>query len=1156
MVRIFLGGACLLLAVAAWANDAEIVSIIGQGEARPAPAGEWKPAVVKQTLAPGAFVRTRDLSQIALLLQDRTQLRLNQNSMVQIKEIAQGGAPTRLELSQGRIWAQAKPRALSLEAASAPALTVHTPNAIAAIRGTDWDLAVDADGGAILTVLSGVVDFYNDYGRISVRPNEQARVQAGQAPTKILLTHARERVQWVTAYRPQARRWVQPVPPDLQASVKAIEEGRYGEALAALEARRAGADADTALLLADLYLSLGRVAEAVAALQAHAERPRVAALLARALLLDDRADAAERVLATALREHPQDQELLLARGDLARFNGDAPGAMVAYRRVLADRPENAEAWFGLGRVEAEREAVREGRAALGRAIAISPDGPGYQGELATLESYAYRYAAAAEAFQRALAQQADDYVALTGLGILQLKRGEAAAALASFLKSGVIEAHYARSALYAGVATYQLGDYGRAMEMFGKAAEQDPRDPLPHLMMSLAAADRLELGEAVAAARRGAERMPYLKSLNQLQNDRKGNANIGYALAQFGMEDWARAYAHDSYSPYWAGSHLFLSDRYSGEFTKNSELFMGFLSDPTVFGASNRHNTLVASPGHYATVGARLSQGEGDARVRGLTLNANGYSAAALPFSYYIAADPVRARPGRAETLSNGDNYTVGLGLKPSLELGLFLFANRLSIDAGSKTASGVMPYDITLGDSSRRLDIGASYKPTPVSQFWLKAGRGKEESRYAGRLTSAPLADSFNLSLDAYMGWGALCAEGVPGGCYAPQASIGRYLSGVDQDDWQLRQSVDISANWQLSWGVESGRQRKPADLRIDFPAQAILAAIPTASLSSRGEEAVRTLDAYLSSQFKLDPALLIQADLYRSTLSQRVASVMGADLALPYSAAQFASGKDREIAEWNPRLGLTWKPAAGQTLRLALQRWRRPAAVNTLGPVDSAGIVVDDRMVALGGKEERFAAQYEWETTRATFVQVFADSKRVRNLNDAAGTTVSDLGLEDLKRLTSRNQLLPLPADFWEATPLFGAADIDSAGFAVNRMFSDQVSGNLRYTANHSRNRGLGLEGKQVPWLPSNLFSAGLNWLPAARWKLALTATHRSSRYSDEANTVPLNPGWNLELRSYWESLDKRWSLEAVAQNLHADKAAAATRSAILGLQVLHRF
>lgn len=1146
-----------LYPASALSSEAEIISIVGKGDARASSAEEWKAASVKQRLNQGTFVRTRDLSQMALLLQDQTQLRINQNSMVQIKEVSSSGETTKLELTQGRVWAQAKRKVFSADPSRGPAVTVETPNAVAAIRGTDWEMVVDKTGAATLTVLSGEVEFYNDLGRLSVRPNEQAKVEPGKAPTKILLTNARERVQWVTAYRPQPERWLRPVPPDLRSIVADIEGALYGDALTALEVRNArSAKVDAALLLADLYLSFGRVQEAVGLLERHQDDPLAVALLARAYLIADRFGDANRVLLAARAKHPDNVEVLLAQGDLSRFDGDAAGAKSAYQQALALAPDNADAWFGVGRVDAEREAVKDGLKSLNRAIAINPVGAGYQGELGTLKSFANEFDSAEKSFHDALAQQPDDYVSLTGLGILQLKRGDPNAALESFLKSGVIEPRYARGALYTGVAYYQLGNYPRAMEMFWRAAELDPRDPMPHMMMSMAATDRLDFGAAIAAARRAAELMPYLKSLNQLLNDHKGNANIGTSLARFGMEDWSQAYAHNSYTPYWAGSHLFLADRYSGDFNKNSELFLGFLSDPTVFGASNRFNTMVASPGYYAHAGgAVISE---DVKGRGVNLAANGYSASSVPFSYFASAEPVQVRPGYNNMQGNGDTYTIGLGARPTHEFSTFLFANNFSVDARN-TVTGDNPLDVTINDNISRVDLGASYKFSPASLLWLKAGHGMDAVGAGGSLFLPDMANYFNNYMDIIfevLGESPLCAQF--GGCYSPNVGISRYVTSADQNDIQLRHTFDATADWQISWGGETGRQQKPFAVSIDSSLLPWLegTGLPAGNLQMRGNDDVKTAEIYASSNARLRDNLRFQADLSHIRLSKRQWNEISIS-AGSFPVFQMPQQRDdQDVSEWNPRLGVAWNPVPDHTLRVAAQVWRRPASVNTLAPVDTVGIPVDDRLVALGGRLQRIRAQYELEMNAGIFVQGFVDSKRVSNLTNDAGNLIGDFGLTDLKRLRNVTQQSLAAQDVWEATPGFGSATVDSASVAVNRLFSDTVSGSLRYDNNHSRNTGAGLQGNQVPWLPRHIFNLVANWMPAARWQLGAISTYRSSRYQDEANTQPLAAGWNFGLRSGCESIDKSWAFEVIAKNLHANKKSASAHSASLTAQMLYRF
>ena len=1127
-LKLFLLGMLASLGTAvAFAFDAEVVYVVGKGEMREKT--EWEPVKTGQKLNAGAYVRTADFGQMALLLSDNTQVRVNQNSVLQIKEISPAETST-LELVQGRLWAQAKRffrGVTSFAGAARPAVVVKASTATIGIRGTDWDVNLAPDGTTTLTVLSGEADFSNDFGAIKVLPNEQAQAQPGKPPTKILLTNAKERVQWVTAYLPQPRRWVGAAQTgEFESHLRAIEGGDYGAAIPYLE-RAAKSSGPAAIVLADVYISLGRLGEAIALLKGSNERSALA-LLTHAYIIDDSAALARETVERALASYPNDTELLIARGELARFEGDAPRALRSFQGVIAANEQNADGWFGLGRVDAEREAVKPARVELQRALAINPKGPGYSGELGTLETFANAFGAAEQAFAAALAQQPADYNSLTGLGILKLKTGQPEEALQAFLKAGVLESHFARAALWTGVAFYQLGGHGRAMEMFKHAADLDPKDPMPHMMMSMAAADRLDLGEAVAAARRAAALMPYLKSLNQLLNNQKGNANLGASLAQFGMEDWAQAYAFNAYSPYWAGSHLFLADRYSGTFNKNSELFQGFLSDPTVFGASNRFNTLIASPGHYGTLGGRLV--DQDVRDRGVTVSANGYSVASLPFSYFASADLSRVRPDYNNLQVDGDNYTAGFGLKPSHELGLFLFSNSIAID-GKSTAIDKGLSDTSLNLDNKRVDAGFNYKFSPTSHVWFKAGSGKEETRFGGNFYSPGTSEVLNL---------------IFGGGFSPKGRIESYLTVADQRDAQFRHTVDANSIWQISWGLESARQDKRIDASLDFsPIKPGLT----------GRDDRKSKEVYMSNRLKLGDTLLLQADVSYAQLTKFQVT----EDSMKVGVASFSVGQqrdDRDISEWNPRLGLAWNPAPNQTLRLAAQKWRRPVSVSTLGSVDTAGIAVDDRLVSLGGELQRVRAQYEWETGANTFLQGFADSKRVRNLANVSSTLVGDINLEDLERLRNRSRLTQQALDLWESTPVFGSADVNSLGFAVNQLISDQLTGNLRYQYNHSRNTGLGLEGKLVPWMPRQLLSAGANWLPLARWQLGSIITYRSQRYSDEANSQLLNAGWNLGLRSYWESLDKKVSVEVIAENLHADKNAASVHSPILGAQLLYRF
>ena len=1115
--------ALVMLAAAplARANDAEIVLLVGKGDARETADAAWRPAAVKQKLVAGNFVRTGEMSQMGLLLRDRTQVRLSQLSILNIRSVNAAAPPpaTQLELPQGRAWSQAKPKAPDASAKAPSRLNVTMPGGTAAIRGTDWELVVEKDGTSTVTVFSGQVDFYNEHGAVSVMPNEQARAVPGKAPVKILLTNAAERMQWVTAWRPQPRRWVKDLSGGFEPVVKNIETGEFVAALSSLEKMQGqpATAARAAVLLADLQLYQGLVAEAVKTLTPHASDPVAAALLVRAHLIAGNFTEAGRVLYQAEREHRGHVEVLLAQAEYARLLGDEPSARAAYRKAIESDPNNAEAWYGIGRIETEREYVKAAREALDRALRLQPDGPGYAGELASLETFANEFQAAEKAFQAALEKQPDDYVALTGLGVLQLKRGQPEAALESFLKAGLIEPRYARAHLFSAAAYYELRDGPRAVEALKKASSLDDKDPLPYLMESLVHFDALELGKAIDSARAAQARMGYVKSLNQLMTDQRGSANVGSALAAFGMEEWAQAYAYDSYSPYWAGSHLFLADRFSGTFNKNSELFKGFLSDPSVFGASNRFSSLVPVPGHYGTVG--VNAGRDYMTDAGVGVSANGYSVALRPFSYFVGADWTEGDSRINRNDENGrigqqaSNLLLGLGLRATHELSLFAFANT------SDTKGRLYGGEPFTGDDFtrdyRRVDAGVSYRFSPTNQAWFKAGDGSEKLNVAGPFFLAA--------------FGTL--------------SLHPFSTDQSQNDVQLRHTFDASREVQVTWGLERTRSERPFLLAFTLPG------LLTSNLNQ--DNRIEADSAYVSGRFKVSQALEAQVDLHYQETQTRFSVNQTSNGALIRSE----SGGER-FEELNPRIGLKWRPVAGQTVRMAGQIWRRPAAVNTLAPVDTVGIPLDDQIERDGGRLKRARVQHEIEFGRATFFQWFADYKEVRNPDDPGDDIVSAFGLDQLEQLRNRRRSFGVRQEFLEDTPKFEAGRIRQLGVAANQLLARDWTLAARYIYSDTENTSGEFAGRLVPYHPRHYGNVAVQWQPYRRWVIGPMVTYRSTRYQDEENSERLNKGLTFGFSAYWESADKRWSAAFVIDHVPSSGDATIYRDPLVQFQAAYRF
>jgi hypothetical protein len=124
------------------------------------------------------------------------------------------------------------------------------------------------------------------------------------------------------------------------------------------------------------------------------------------------------------------------------------------------------------------------------------------------------------------------------------------------------------------------------------------------------------------------------------------------------------------------------------------------------------------------------------------------------------------------------------------------------------------------------------------------------------------------------------------------------------------------------------------------------------------------------------------------------------------------------------DPFFALSWDVAPGAVARGACRRWLRPAAFDSMLPVATAGIPLDDQLVLPGGTLEQCRAQAEARFGRSTFASISAERIETSNLvSSRDGPLNQPFELTDINRL--RNRLLtpiPLP-DQLEGTPVYAA-------------------------------------------------------------------------------------------------------------------------------------
>lgn len=165
-------------------------------------------------------------------------------------------------------------------------------------------LEVGEDGVTTLTVLEGEVAFFNDLGRVTVRPNEQSAASASSPPTRPMAVDPSQYLQWEASLQ---NAWLDfeirrhPAETRERLLDLAEETGREAEA--------DPADFEAQLRAGDVRHDLGEFPEAEAyyrrALDVAPDDPRAQASLGHALLQQGQAAEAIEVFRAAERLAPR-----------------------------------------------------------------------------------------------------------------------------------------------------------------------------------------------------------------------------------------------------------------------------------------------------------------------------------------------------------------------------------------------------------------------------------------------------------------------------------------------------------------------------------------------------------------------------------------------------------------------------------------------------------------------------------------------------------------------------------------------------------------------------------------------------------------------------------------------------------------------------------
>ncbi len=535
----------LLLPAQVWPQvGAKVLSVQGTVEVSMSP---WVPATVNQILSPGASIRTGAQSRAVILLADETQIKLNSNSQMVIREVRQASNlltrvaataardQSSLSLLKGEAWFRSKLKPVNAQ--------VGTPAVTAAIRGTEFNILVADDGETVATVLEGVVDMRNDQGFVLVNAREQGRARVGQAPTKTVILNPEDAVQWTLVYTAAVSGRDYPFLYSKPDKARAELAASTGNPVRSAQLQHDAGDATTALATLQnvqapeasairgwILLEQNRLKEAIEEFgRDSSQSPRTRLGLSLAYFRLNQFNDAYKLV-----ENPGgDDRLKLQKATLDLVSGDATGARQALESVAESSPAYALAQGQLSTVYLVQNNKDLALAAANKALQADPASPSAHLNLSLVQQAMFDLSGATRSAERALeldpnflqadiqyakllygsgnsgkaeavirraiAQAPEEAAAHSTLGFVLLGRGDTAGARLAFDRSLQLDNTRGEPHLGLGIALMRTGNYTDAVTEILAASSLEPRISLYQSYLGKAFYEQRKFAQAFSA---------------------------------------------------------------------------------------------------------------------------------------------------------------------------------------------------------------------------------------------------------------------------------------------------------------------------------------------------------------------------------------------------------------------------------------------------------------------------------------------------------------------------------------------------------------------------------------------------------------------------------------------------------------------------------
>ena len=510
------------------------------------------------TLNLGDRLRTGLRSRATLRWSDLSVARVDELTSMEIQPPEQGKTKPQLELKSGATYFFSREQPEEIQ--------FRTPVASGAIRGTEFNLAVDENGRTVLSLIDGEVLLTAAQVTEKLKSGEQGTVDPGQAPRKSPLLDAANVIQW-TLYYPAV------IDPDelglsdqeKQTFADALKAYRSGDLLGALAAypenRTPASDAERGLQ-AGLLLAAGRAAQAEAALK-NERGPSVAANAVREVI----AAVKHETLATLAA--PGSASEWLARSYYQQSRGKLDEALAAALEAARKSPAFGAAHIRAAELEFSHGHTKEAQEALRRGLELSPknaQGLALNGFVLAARG---RTSEAMGFFNQAIAADGALGNAWLGRGLTKIRSGQAKAGRDDLQVAATVEPLRALFRSYLGKAWSHTGDRQHAEQELALARQLDANDPTSWFYAALLAQQFNRPNEAVARLEKSKElnenRSLFRAREQIVQDNAVRSANLAAIYGDVGLFERSVQEAASAVNADYANAsaHLFLSESYN-----------------------------------------------------------------------------------------------------------------------------------------------------------------------------------------------------------------------------------------------------------------------------------------------------------------------------------------------------------------------------------------------------------------------------------------------------------------------------------------------------------------------------------------------------------------------------------------------------------------